>query len=236
MMKTCLILAMLAAASGIWLIGRRENAGTRGKAAVALLTLLLLGCGVKYAALLLTGEAGELRDSESIYYASQAHAAGKFIREKLHGAAIVLIADPDYRQDFRSDAFLKAFRESAGHDNIQFVPLQTAKRAESLHDSMSADDFNRLVAQHPEADVFVSLVGLPQDAMQMSLLRNGDPGRKPALLLIGEGATERLAVAALRSGRIAAVITLKPEKIDTARIAPRDLDEAFAVRYRLLTP
>ena len=120
---------------------------------------------------------------------------------------------------------------------MELAPLETSNPELPLYETMKSDDFDRLQQKFPEADVFVSLVGLPSDAMRMKMIRQGGPGKKPALLLIGLGEVPRRQLAeAIRSGRVAGAITLRTEQIDSDRLAPRNPEEAFALRYRLITP
>ena len=74
---------------------------------------------------------------------------------------------------------------------MELAPLETSNSELPLYETMKSDDFDRLQQKFPEADVFVSLVGLPSDAMRMKMIRQGGPGKKPALLLIGLGEVPR---------------------------------------------
>lgn len=229
-------LAMLAAVLGLWLLSRKGFGPLKRKLGAAALSLLLAAGAAGYLRLALNSEISALQDSETFYYASQADAAGRFIREKLAGTDIVLIADPGYRDDLRLPGFREAFCRAVGHDNVELAPLETSNPELPLYETMKSDDFDRLQQKFPEADVFVSLVGLPSDAMRMKMIRQGGPGKKPALLLIGLGEVPRRQLAeAIRSGRVAGAITLRTEQIDSDRLAPRNPEEAFALRYRLIT-
>ena len=101
-----------------------------------------------------------------------------------------------------------------------------------LYMSMTADDFDSVVEQHPDASVVISTIGLPVDLDSLRMLQNEGA---PKLLLLGlpsgpiPGLTELI-----RKGKVLAVVLSNPEaRYDVP--APKDRREAFRIRYLLVT-
>ena len=93
-------LAMLAAVLGLWLLSRKGFGPLKRKLGAAALSLLLAVGAAGYLRLALNSEISALQDSETFYYASQADAAGRFIREKLAGIGLTDFIKTKHRQGY----------------------------------------------------------------------------------------------------------------------------------------
>lgn len=99
--------------------------------------------------------------------------------------------------------------------------------------SLDAEDYNAALAPYlDDVDVIVSLTGLPYDVENMSIWAHEDP---PKLALVGGGSLHKLKDAIAQS-YIVSVITYRPQYDFEDRSIPKDLDEAFAKRFIMITP
>lgn len=100
-----------------------------------------------------------------------------------------------------------------------------------------ADDaFDKLVRQHPDCDLIVSLIGLPGNLRSVQCWQNPD-GPKFALLLpdlrvIGNGAAVRRA---LKSGKLAAFVMVKPPASEPPPAVAGEFAPEFAKHFVLVT-
>jgi hypothetical protein len=93
---------------------------------------------------------------------------------------------------------------------------------------VSADAFDKLAGQHPQAGLFVSLIGLPANVRELTCWQNEKP--KFALLLpdlrfVGNAAAVRQSV---QKGKIAAMVLQKPGAPSVHRgVSEQDFDRLF---------
>ncbi|HRR07049.1 MAG TPA: hypothetical protein P5105_07175, partial [Victivallales bacterium] len=94
---------------------------------------------------------------------------GKYILQKLIKKKETNIVIIDYPKYFAASKYtkylIKGFEEAfykAKKDKIQIKIEETIPKDNSIF-WLSAEEFDRIVLAHPEADIFISLVGLPYD-------------------------------------------------------------------------
>jgi hypothetical protein len=101
---------------------------------------------------------------------------------------------------------------------------------------VAEDAFDRLLEQHTGAEIVVSLIGLPADLNAFEAWHKAPPPRFallfPDVRLLG--GTTALG-AALRSGRLAAVVLRKPGGVDEETPVRGEAQVVFAERYLLVT-
>ena len=91
---------------------------------------------------------------------------------------------------------------------------------------------NKLLDQYKDKyDMIVTLIGLPQDARNVKVLKS----KKRPKVAIAEGSVYELR-GAIKAGVVVAAVTYNPKAEYTDKAVPKDLDEAFKDRYLLLTP
>lgn len=98
------------------------------------------------------------------------------------------------------------------------------------------DAWNHLQQQHPSADVWVSLIGLPAGIAGMAVWRGEEPRFAllfPDLRVLGGSAVIR---AAFRSGKLAGVVLNRPGAPPQSVTAEKDAQAEFDRRYLLVTP
>ena len=101
---------------------------------------------------------------------------------------------------------------------------------------VAEDSFDRLVREHPDCDVIVSLIGLPAELERVSAWRTPGPPRfallLPDLRLLGNAAALG---EALKSGKLAAFVLNKPGAPEADVPVGKNVAKEFARRFLLVT-
>ncbi|WP_294502775.1 hypothetical protein [uncultured Victivallis sp.] len=211
-----------------------------------LLAFLFATASVSFAILVFSGGAlfwhrqfggnANLLENEMAFYASQGYEAGVYLKEVVPDQQILLLVDPDFYRNENIKQLAYTLIEGYGSNNVvpDTIHLSDARSEMPmpLYMSMTADDFDSVVEQHPDASVVISTIGLPVDLDSLRMLQNEGA---PKLLLLGlpsgpiPGLTELI-----RKGKVLAVVLSNPEaRYDVP--APKDRREAFRIRYLLVT-
>lgn len=236
-----LVVIMLAALGGMIYCNKKQDVMPAAKVLAFLLMGVVVACGI-YLVVSMggSGSADSLRENEAKFYASQGYVVGKFIKDDLGGGKVVLIADENYDKDTRMPDFIEAVKSGMGAETVEVVTLDLPQPAnqdqmmiEPISERMKAADFDKVAKAQSDAKVLVSLIGLPRDAVKMSLLRNAMGGKGPALVLLGYSEMPGMANA-IKAGAIAGVVTVSPKAVFDEKAAPSNPEEAFAVRYVLV--
>jgi hypothetical protein len=130
------------------------------------------------------------------------------------------VAYPEIRPEFFRD------RRSVPIDPGTSTPLSYI---------VAEDALDKIARQHPQAEILISLIGLPVNVLQTETWRMG---RKFALLLpdlrmLGNQSSIR---AAFQSGKIAAIVLNKPGSPPDDQPLGRDPKMEFTLRFLLVTP
>jgi len=134
--------------------------------------------------------------------------------------AVEQVAYPEIRSAFLKD------RRSVPIDSATTTPLSYI---------VAEDSLDRIAQQHSQAEIFVSLIGLPINVLQTETWK---AGKKFALLLpdlrmLGNQSSIR---AAFQSGKIIAIILNKPGAPSDNQPLGRDPKMEFSLRFLLVTP
>jgi hypothetical protein len=137
------------------------------------------------------------------------------------GKAVTIeeVAYPEIRPAFFKD------RRSVPIDPATSTPLSYI---------VAEDALDKITRQHPQAEVMISLIGLPVNVLQTETWKTG---RKFALLLpdlrmLGDQSSIR---AAFQSGKIAAIVLNKPGAPPDDQPLSRDPKMEFTLRFLLVT-
>jgi hypothetical protein len=100
---------------------------------------------------------------------------------------------------------------------------------------VAEDALDKITRQHPQAEILVSLIGLPIDVLRTETWKTE---RKFALLLpdlrmLGDQSAIRMA---FQSGKIAAIVLNKPGAPPDDQPLGRDAKMEFDLRFLLVTP
>jgi hypothetical protein len=120
-------------------------------------------------------------------------------------------------------------------ENPRAVPIDT-ETTTPLSYLMAVDAVDRAVAEHPEAGLVISLVGLPVDLAECEAWkREGGPSfglLLPDLRMVGGAAA---VAAAMRSGKLSAVVLRKPNGVGDDVPPGADARAEFDRRFLLVT-
>jgi hypothetical protein len=120
-------------------------------------------------------------------------------------------------------------------ENPRAVPID-AETTTPLSYLVAPDAFDRAAQEHPECDVIVSLIGLPIELDHCAAWKNAGPPSfallLPDLRMVG-GAGQ--VVAAVKSGKLAAVVLRKADGVGDHVEADRDFSTEFNRRFLLIT-
>jgi len=157
--------------------------------------------------------------SREVYQFEEAGLRG--LRRGLGKAVLIeQVAYPEIRPAFLKD------RSSVPIDPATTTPLSYI---------VAEDALDKITRQHPQDEIFVSLIGLPIDVLRTETWKTG---RKFALLLpdlrmLGDQSAIRMA---FQSGQIAAIVLNKPGAPPDDRPLGRDAKMEFDLRFLLVTP
>lgn len=115
-----------------------------------------------------------------------------------------------------------------------WIPPETTTPLSYL---MASDALDSAVARHPEADLIVSLIGLPLNVTQTKAWQAPGPPHfallLPDLRVVGDKTAIRLA---FKSQKLVAIVLNKPLAPPEDRPLGRDLQAEFDQRFLLVTP
>ena len=175
--------------------------------------------------------------NERKFYVSQAYVVGDYVRTKLGGGKILIIADPDFKKDRRMNDFVAAMKK--GSDNEVVIdtvklPKQTCEEmAEPIDERMKTKDLEAVVARHGDAKVVVSLIGFPRDIHKHpKLLQDCKTGKGPKIILLVSDVPQLAKM--IGAGMVTAAVTVSPKAKFDENPASSDEKAAFAVRYILI--
>jgi hypothetical protein len=183
---------------------------------------------------------------------------GRHLAQNYRGARAVVLSNPFSRlpgqpSELRQfeEAGLRGLRRGLGKsvviEAVVFPPINPLfhsnrsavyidpQTTTPLSYLMTPDSLDRITAEHPQAELLVSLVGLPVNARETKAW-NRENGPKFALLLpdlrlMGDANSVREAV---MKGKVAAMILNKPGAPPEARPLGQDLQAEFDLRFLLV--
>lgn len=230
------IAIMVVALIGMIICQKKQNTMPVAKVISIVLLVVLLGCfGMVMKDFFGNASGGALRDNENKFYVSQAFVVGDFVKGKLDGGKILIVADPSYKQDTRMNDFVAAMKKGQGGevviDTIELPPTNE-EMAEPISERMTAKDFDAVIARNSDAKVVVSLIGLPRDLKNLKAIANCKSGKGPAIILLSSDVPQLGQM--IGAGMVTAAVTVSPKAVFNEEPAPSDEKAAFAVRYILV--
>ncbi len=152
----------------------------------------------------LAGGEGFARNKARDMARAQGWGIGNHIAVSSPGAKTVVVADLDGNRGFAAD--FEAGLRAAGVTDCMVVNLIVADSGAGRPKfmTMTGRDFNRAVDTVPDADVIVSLVGIPDGAWKAA-------ARKKPFLVAQTGSSQERLTMELQSGRVTAAVFANPE-------------------------
>ena len=230
------IAIMIVALIGMVVCSKKQSTMPVAKVISIVLMIVVAGCLV----MVLKdqfggGSTSALRDNENKFYVSQAFVVGDYVKGKLAGGKILIVADPSYKQDTRMNDFVAAMKKGVGGDvevDTIELPPTNEEMAEPISERMTAKDFDAVIARNSDAKVVVSLIGLPRDLKNLKAIANCKSGKGPAIILLSSDVPQLGQM--IGAGMVTAAVTVSPKAVFNEEPAPSDEKAAFAVRYILV--
>lgn len=238
-MVAILVILMVASLVGMIICNKKQDIVPIAKPVAMLLMVVVLVCAVFLMKELnvFGGEQQAAITRENKYYVSQAFVAGEYIKNKLEAGKVLVLADSGYENDQRLPGFIEELKKGMGGGEVVIdtvtVPNFNPEMPEPLSEVMTAKDFDAAVAKNADAKVIVSLIGLPRDAGRLKALKDAIDKKGPAIVLIGYVSESGMG-RAIASGAVSALITSSPTAVYDDKTPPRDMKEAFNIRYILV--
>ncbi len=174
------------------------------------------------------------------YTYAKAEILGRYLNRRYPGQKALIICQPGFHKNERTEKIIKFLAKGLGGKNrivaeaIKIEPSMDIPGSEGkvlpLEEIMTATDFEKIVASHPCSSIIISLIGIPQDKEKLVFWNNKN--KHFALFysnLPGEAKN-------IKSGRIIAAVSFKPNIKFTDDPVPADPQKAFDTRYLLVTP
>lgn len=226
------IIMMVAGFLGVLVCAKMQKTNPNIQPVAILMALIMLsGLGV-YAYNYMSGDDGNMEDG-IIYQCSIMDRAGDYLKKKAAGKSVVLVVEPGIASHEAGkkllDAEVKAFEKAYG-SSVEVVEFEVEGLNEedggSYADMMKAEDFDKLVAAHESADIFVLTVGLPDGY-------NVPDFKEKTVFLTNSGMiSEKALKRAIEDGVITAVVSGNGKKLDPDfRPDEDDLKGAFNYRW-----
>lgn len=178
-----------------------------------------------------------IMETEQTYAKAAASTLAEHIA-KSKPKSVLVIASPNYKNNNRETAIIESIKEylpDAKVDNLVSPKVRLSAGTdpatpppESLEDNtVTAAQFNDLLARNPKADMIICLIGLPLDVNNMEIWKQDG---KIMAILFADVTMLRKAIA---SGKVIAV-SFKPGVRLDQEACPSDVKEAFDRRYLLI--
>lgn len=230
------IAIMVVALIGMIVCSKKQSTVPAAKVVSFVLMAVVAGCLVMVLKDQLGGgSTSGLRANENKFYVSQAFVVGDYVKGKLGGGKILIVADPSYKQDTRMNDFVAAMKKGLGGevavDTIELPPANE-EMAEPISERMTAKDFEATIARNSDAKVIVSLIGLPRDIGKNPKLLMDCKAGKVAIILLSSDVPSLAKM--IGAGMVTAAVTVSPKAKFDETPAPSDEKAAFAVRYILV--
>lgn len=230
-MLTLGIVLMIAGFLGVLICAKLAKSNPAIQPIALLCALVMLG-GLGTYAYNYMNDSGVDMESGIIYQCSIMDQAGDYLKNAAPGKKVVLIIEPGLTKYENGkkliDAKIAAFEKAYG-SKPEIVELTVEGMNEDegmmVSDSMKPEDFEKIVEANPDADIFISDLGLPM---------GGVPDFKEKIVfLTSSGMIENRELRhAIEDGKITALVSGKDGKIDPDfEPDADDLKQAFLSRW-----
>ena len=196
---------MFIALVGMIVCAKKQQTNPRAQPMAIVLLLVVIGCGgfmLVQTGVLGSGETETLIARELVYAKSQAVVLGRHLAEKYPGCKVLVIANQNYEKSRRQKKLIDGIKEGLGSGgelvavdslNIQMAPEgggppgagPPPEMMMPLEEIMEAAHFDEVIEAHPDCNVIISLIGLPQDVGEMALWKIEDPEERAKIALLG---------------------------------------------------
>jgi hypothetical protein len=241
-------LAMLTGLVGMIIFGKkRQKDELTVPVSAAFFLLLMIGAITFFAKAMGTGGEMEQKADYALAYSRiSALILGQHLAGIAPGAQALVIVDDNRSEDIHLKARLEGLKEGFGKtvtiaaidSPSQDAPTATEKpmspeRRIHLRKKSMASQFDDLLMEHPECNLVVSMVGLPQNPDEMAVW-NKPPETRPKFALLR--CDIRNYQGAILAGAICAAVIARPTTEPDMARPNKDPQAAFDQQFLLITP
>jgi hypothetical protein len=236
-------IVMFAALIGMIICSKKQKTNPNAQPIAVALLIVVIGCGgfVMYKmGIFGGGGVSGIMENENRFACSKAYVLGKYLAKEYPGKKALIICDQGFKKNKRTQKIVEALGEGLGGKDKVVADTITVKASKDmqgpdgelvmpLEEIMTAKDFDAAVAKHADCALIVSMIGLPRDKKKMKLWSQKDKH----LAMLNANIFDQKGL--IKAGKICAAVSFKPGVKFTEDPAPSDLEEAFKVRFLLIT-
>lgn len=236
---------VLALAGMIWCAKKQKhNQNAQTYAVVCLVVVFVCAVTVLYQTGIF-GESPETRrliENEMAYSRSRAVVLGRYLAEKFPGSVALVITEENLEGNKSQAQLLESLKEGLGSAiKIEAAEPLPIKRDPSkpeeyrpMEEMMTAALFDQLIGKYKQANLIISMIGLPYNVADMAIWKMGDEKLRPKVALLTGDIHQLKNVIGARY--IVAAVAMRTDIKDIEAKAPSDPKAAFDLRYLLITP
>ncbi len=236
-------IVMFAALIGMIICSKKQKTNPNAQPIAVALLIVVIGCGgfVMYKmGIFGGGGVSGIMENENRFACSKAYVLGQYLAKEYPGKKALIICDQGYQKNKRTQKIIAALGEGLGSPDSVVADTITVKASKDmqgpdgelvmpLEEVMTAKDFDATVDKHADCPIIVSMIGLPRDKNKLKVLK--DKNKHLAMLNANIFDQKYL----IKDGKICAAVSFKPGVKFTEDPAPDDMNEAFKVRFLLIT-
>lgn len=222
--------------------GQKKNANAQTIAVVCLVLILASTIGILAENGIFGGTSSEVSrilKNEAKFSEARAAKLGKYISEKFPNAKVVILLDNNIENSGTSMAALNMLKKSltgvqiVGTETI-VIPEMNPENPVPMEELFNAKPFNEVFAKQKDADLIINFAQFPYNPEEVVNFSIWNEEKAPKLALFN-GEIFKLK-GAIKAGKVVAAIAMTNMQVDSKQKAPSDLEEAFKMRYTLITP
>ena len=243
-MEIATIAVMIVAFIGMIVCAKKQKTNPNAKTIAILCLIVVVICAGKF--MVDTGSFGgpsrEMKEALASYdrfNEASAQAAGELVSRKFAGKNVIVVASGGISWDKQPNKLVDYVKKyiTGATVTVKGLPYDVLENGGGMvEEYMNAKYFNDLFKENAGTDVYVMTLSLPYDPGQMQRLSVWTQKNGPKLVLIN--ADVNYLGEQIQKGIIAGAVVMRPDlkQEDFEKNAPKDLKEAFAARYLLVTP
>ena len=177
-------------------------------------------------------------ENERLFLYSRSAVAGKCLKVDNAGKKVLFVTNPDWKKDEdrkeQVEKQVEAFKATYGSGDVTIdsipVPPDFDEENGSLEEVMTDKEFTQLLKNHPDVQVIVTDIGLPEKAERIFNKKDA-----PVVFLLSQGNISGKALVRLfKSGKVAGMIGYKNKADYEAKADEDNLVKSFEIRYTLI--
>ena len=243
-MEIATIAIMIVAFIGMIVCAKKQKTNPNAKTIAILCLIVVVICAGKF--MVDTGSFGgpsrEMKEALASYdrfSEASAQAAGELVSQKFADKNVIVVASGGNSWDKQPNKLVDYVKKyiTGATVTVKGLPYDVPENGGGMvEEYMNAKYFNDLFKENAGTDVYVMTLSLPYDPGQMQRLSVWTQKNGPKLVLIN--ADVNYLGEQIQKGIIAGAVVMRPDlkQEDFEKNAPKDLKEAFAGRYILITP